>query len=422
MVVEKDNSEEQTNDDGGNELEEGVEMKDVSVPEEITECKVEDSKEESITEVNGKEDDNFLADITLGTESPGEVVEANGDIEGETGDTDKKYSDIDAVRRVLIKSIDRKKTADDIEDYFFDNYSDCGIEDVFTCYLPGKKKWFNGAAIVTFENEAQAQKFMKMDFRKEETIGFRQKLYKICLADNKKKREERLKKFNEQKKKPEVNGAEVAKASCTIACVGFSGKMKGVADLQSYMQENHENVADIQIDQEKTFITFADQRSADRFLGLTYVKFKGAYIHRRYSEEVKRGEKRKHESTTEQQGGYQGAVKGAQFKLRGFKSSGTTYTVIKQGLEGVGVDKKDVKFVNYDVAQMEAVVRLQSNKAREVVMMLNKAGLTINGDRVSAQVLAGAEEDLYLSEIGKVRWDAKHKREFRPKKNDWSDY
>jgi len=399
-----------------------VEMKDISVPaaevEDTIKSENDNGVEEDSDKLNGNEDEKFLDKITLGEESS----EANGDGGDNSG---SKYTDKDAVRRVLIKSIDRKKTADDIEDYFFDNYSDCGIEHVFTCYLPGKKKWFNGAAIVTFESEQQAKKFMAMDFRKEEDIGFRQKLYKICLADNKKKREERLKKFNEQKKKPEENGStEAAKTSCTIACVGFSGKVNGVAEIQSYMQENHENLVDVKIDQEKTFLTFGDQRSADRFLGLTYVKFKGAYIHRRYSEEVKRGEKRKHTSSDKQVGPVRGAVKGAQFKLTGFRKDGTTYTVIRQGLEGAGVDKRDVKFVNYDVGKLEAVVRLQTDKAREMVMLLNKAGLSINGDRVNAQVLSGAEEESYLMELGKVRWDAKQGREFRAKnpKNDWSDY
>ena len=52
---------------------------------------------------------NFLDNIALGTESEGE----NGDDKA----TGKKYSDEDAVRRVLVKDINRKKTADDIEDY-----------------------------------------------------------------------------------------------------------------------------------------------------------------------------------------------------------------------------------------------------------------------------------------------------------------
>eukprot|EP00090_Calanus_glacialis_P036809 TRINITY_DN6293_c0_g1_i1.p1 TRINITY_DN6293_c0_g1~~TRINITY_DN6293_c0_g1_i1.p1 ORF type:complete len:469 (-),score=192.73 TRINITY_DN6293_c0_g1_i1:79-1326(-) len=396
------------------EIENGnVEMKDA------TACEVaaEQNDKDDGNFLNDKDDGNFLNDITLGTESPGEAVEANGDVEA-----GNKYTEKDAVRRVLIKSIDRKKTSDDIEDYFFDNYSDCGIEDVFTCYLPGKKKWFNGAAIITFEKEEQAQKFMKMELRKEEEIGFRQKLYRICLADNKKKREERLKKFSELKNKQEVNGSpETATTSRNIVCVGFNGKVKGVAEVQSYMNDNHENVVEVKIDKEKTFITFGDQRAADRFLGLAYVKFKGAYIHRKYGEEVKRGEKRKLEGS-DQKSGYLGAVKGAQFKLKGLKNAGTNYTVIKQGLEGMGVDRKELKFVSYNVGQMEAVVRLQTARAREVVMMLNKAGFTINGDRVVAQILTGGEEDSYLQEVGKAKWNhARPKKEFRAK-NDWSDY
>jgi len=391
-----------------------VDMKDNSFCDGVVNGSTEVAEEQL-----GKEEGNFLNDITLGTEeAPNEAVEANGDVVVETG---SKYTDKDAVRRVLIKSIDRKKTADDIEDYFFDNYSECGIEDVFTCYLPGKKKWFNGAAIVTFESEAQAQKFMSMDLKKEEDIGFRQKLYRICLADNKKKREERLKKFTENKTKQELNGtaAETVTTSRTIACIGFTGKVAGVAEIQTYLKDNHENVVSVNAEKEKTFVTFGDQRSADRFLGLSYVKFKGAYIHRKYGEEVKRGEKRKLENS-DQKSGYLGAVKGAQFKLKGFRNAGTNYTVIKQGLEGMGVDKKELKFVSYNSG--EAVVRLQTAKAREVVMRLNKAGFMVNGDRVVAQILTGSEEDSYLQEIGKAKWNHNRpKKEFKSK-NDWSDY
>ena len=96
--------------------------------------------------------------------------------------------------------------------------------------------------------------------------------------------------------------------------------------------------------------------------------------------------------------------------------------MIKQGLEGLGVEKNEIKFVNYDGGLKEAVVRLQTGKAREVVMMLNKAGLLINGDKVTGQVLVGVEEDAYLVEIGKAKWNARPKKEFKSKANDWSDY
>merc|ERR1719495_2571945 len=72
-----------------------------------------------------------------------------------------------------------------------------------------------------------------------------------------------------------------------------------------YMYDNHENVINVDMEMmrdnrgyqrwdSKTTITFGDKRAADRFLGLTYVKFKGNYVTRcclsEYRETQKQGE------------------------------------------------------------------------------------------------------------------------------------
>jgi len=351
---------------------------------------------------------NFLDNIALGTESEGE----NGDDKA----TGKKYTDEDAVRRVLVKGINRKKTADDIEDYFFDNYSDGGIEEVFACFVPGKKKWFNGAAIITFETEVQAQKFLNMELKNEEEIAFKQKLYRICLADNKKKRE--VKKNEMEKQKVSGENGETVTNSRTIVCTGFAGVAHSVAEVQNYLRDNHENVVNVFVDQKRTFLTFTDHKAANKFLSLSYVKFKGVYITRKWGEDGRRGEKRKVEMS-DPRSGYQqqGALKGAQFKLRGFKNTSTNYRSVKQSLEQNGVDRKDLKFINYSTENMEAVVILQSAKARDMVVKLNKSGLVVNGDRIVAQILTGTEEDKFLQNSSAKRQQNRAKRD-----NDWSDY
>jgi len=371
-------------------------------------------EEESVTNGNTEivKEENFLDNITLGTE-----VEGTDDIEA-----GNKYNDADAIRRVLIKGINRKKSADDIEDYFFDNYADCGIEDVFACFVPGKKKWFNGAAILTFETELQAQNFLKMELKNEEEIAFRQKLFRVSLADNKKRREARKNAENVKKQVDEDADPNV-KDSRTVVCTGFARTGSSLAEVNIYAKENHENVVDVRHDPlnyKNILLTFTDQKAANRFLSLSYVKFKGVIILRKWGEDtVKRGEKRKLEKT-EQRSGYLGAVKGAQFRLKGFKSVETNYHAIKHALQQTGLDRKELKFISYSSDNMEAVVRLQSAIAKTVVMKLNKSGFSVNGDNLVAEIMTGNEEDKYLAEVGNAnsKWNL-HKSK---KINDWSDY
>lgn len=66
-----------------------------------------------------------------------------------------------------MKHIDRKKNADDIEDYFFDNYKDTGLEDVYTCTVfnaRSQRRMFFGNVILTFDTEANAKVTAKTSF------------------------------------------------------------------------------------------------------------------------------------------------------------------------------------------------------------------------------------------------------------------
>lgn len=375
------------------------------ISEEVDSCQktVCEVLNNCLEEKLNKSEESFLDNITVGVaESPAKV---NDD---ESDDPENKYTEEDSVRRVLIKNIDKKKTADDVEDYFFDNYPECGIEHILSCKK--MKKWFNGVAIITFEKEQQAKQFLEMDFRKPEEIGFRNKLYKISLVDNKKKREERLKKFNEQNKNTNLNGEEFVSPGCTVSCIGFSGNVKDASEIQCYMKENHENVVDVKLEDEKAHISFGDQRSAQRFLGLAYVKYKGAYIYRKYNDEIRRAEKRKREGSSDQLGNINKVV-GCSFKLTGFQNPNTNYHVIKQKLEEAGVDQSDVKFIRFYKLQKEAVVWLNSNKVGKVVVMLNNSGFTVEGDRITAQEGDGG--------LRKPRFESKRPREIA---TDWSDY
>jgi hypothetical protein len=106
---------------------------------------------------------------------------------------------------------------------------------------------------------------------------------------------------------------------------------------------------------QKVVVTFKDQRSADRFAGLAYVKYRGVYINRaHYKEEPKpvqkpaqpdrRAEKRKLEPTPVRNTVTPGRAtvtpgkdgvekKSVQFKLKGVFGEGTGYRDIKAVLE-----------------------------------------------------------------------------------------
>merc|ERR1719509_475603 len=140
---------------------------------EETEVKEEEAKPELAAETEEVKADEAKAE---------EVKEEDAKVDEMEVADDDKYTREDAPRRVFVKHIDRKKTSDDIEDYFFDNYTDCGLENVFTCMVfnaRSQKKLFFGNVIVTFDTVENAKAFMTMKLRKEETMQWKRKLMKL---------------------------------------------------------------------------------------------------------------------------------------------------------------------------------------------------------------------------------------------------
>ena len=77
-----------------------------------------------------------------------------------------------------------------------------------------------------------------------------------------------------EKQKASGENVDTVTNSRTIICTGFAGVAHSLAEVQNYLRENHENVVNVFVDQKKTFLTFTDHKAANKFLSLSYVKFK----------------------------------------------------------------------------------------------------------------------------------------------------
>ena len=93
-----------------------------------------------------------------------------------------------------MRGIDKKATADDLEDYFYDNFEN--LEDIERkTFMKGKdpktqREVFRGSVVLTFADRASADKFMAIEF-----IRFRgDSLDKITMEEVIKKKEEDKKK------------------------------------------------------------------------------------------------------------------------------------------------------------------------------------------------------------------------------------
>jgi len=350
-----------------------------------------------------------------------------------------------------VKHIDRKKNADDIEDYFFDNYKDTGLEDVYTCTVynaRSQRRMFFGNVILTFDTEANAKKFLEMKLKNEEKMTWKRKLVRHTLAEVQKRREDRAASVvsnsgdavNNGKGAKVVKagtpvrqgkpGAEEPKPSKIVACSNFPTAFNCNPEVERYLRECHENVREVRRQGNKVLVTFKDQRSAERFVGLAYVKYRGCYIGRSYhKEEVKqverRAEKRKIETATNSAPtagaarpsttpGKDSDKKSVQFKLKGIFAEATGYRDIKSVLEQE--HGLDVKFVS--MAGGEARVRLVggSDSASEVVYRLARDQVTVNKEVLIPATLTKEEE---AAPIRPKMMNNKAKRERLP---DWSDY
>merc|ERR1719234_2933171 len=236
-----------------------------------------------------------------------EEQEAEGKDEVGSGDDDK-YTKEDTPRRIFVKHIDRKKNADDIEDYFFDTYKDAGIEDVYTCTVynaRSQRRMFFGNVILTFDTEENAKKFLEMKLKNEEKMTWKRKLVRHTLAEVQKRREDRAASVVSNSGDGTANAnakgtAKVAKAgtpvrqqagkpgveevkevkSKIVACSNFPTAFNCNPEVERYLRECHENVREVRRQGNKVLVMFKDQRSAERFVGLAYVKYRGCYIGR----------------------------------------------------------------------------------------------------------------------------------------------
>jgi len=430
------------NDTPGQQEGEDVQMEEVPIKEEnkVAEEAVKETADE--VKING-------GDVEIKKEKDGEDAEgasaaANAGEEVTSGDDDK-YTKEDTPRRIFVKHIDRKKNADDIEDYFFDNYKDTGLEDVYTCTVfnaRSQRRMFFGNVILTFDTEANAKKFLDMKLKNEEKMTWKRKLVRHTLAEVQKRREDRAASVvsnsgegnNVKGMKagtPVRQGAkEEAKLSKMVACTNFPTAFNCNPEVERYLRECHENVREVRRLGNKVLVVFKDLRSAERFVGLAYVKYRGCYIGRSYhKEEVKqverRAEKRKIEATSTTPSaasatrpsttpGKESDKKSVQFKLKGIFSEATGYRDIKSVLEQE--HGLDVKFVS--MAGGEARVRLVggSDSASEVVYRLARDQVTVNKEVLIPATLTKEEE---AAPIRPKMNNNKAKRERVP---DWSDY
>ena len=69
-------------------------------------------------------------------------------------------------------------------------------------------------------------------------------------------------------------GVEDAKASKIVACNNFPTAFNCNPEVERYLRESHETVREVRRQGNKVLVTFKDQRSAERFVGLTYVKYR----------------------------------------------------------------------------------------------------------------------------------------------------
>jgi len=281
---------------------------------------------ETAMEVENKE--NGTDKITSDMEGMEVGENGHNGIEETPEDDDSKYTDEDKPRRVVVKNIDFKANAEEIEE-FFGSETFQNIEHVsrkFTARGTWKekkegkplKKRFNGVVIVTFEDKDAAEKFIAMEdltfkerkLRKHsltESEERREKFLeqkKAKIEANKKKKEDekkaaQLKKKKDeeaaQKKKTEESVKKNAKSTnpgdCIVVCRGFHMNADSLQEVMKYFYDNHEHVIDVNMEvlrdnfgyqrwDDKAFVTFMNKGAADRFISLAYVRFKGNKITR----------------------------------------------------------------------------------------------------------------------------------------------
>ena len=67
---------------------------------------------------------------------------------------------------------------------------------------------------------------------------------------------------------------EEAKSSKMVACTNFPTAFNCNPEVERYLRECHENVREVRRLGNKVLVVFKDLRSAERFVGLAYVKYR----------------------------------------------------------------------------------------------------------------------------------------------------
>ena len=327
-------------------------------------------------EVKEDTDKTFLDDINL-------EVEAEEEKEDDD-DTDKPADKINMIEhKAVIINIDKTKTNDEIEDYLFDNYPDCGLKSFKVIRrIPYR-------VVVVFESKEKCDEFLAGPLLKEDLIGFKNKMKKLSLVEFRGQAAERRKMH------------EKISEGLVVSCQGFDPKETSESVL-TYMKDNHDEVSQVEMKEDgKVTLTFATKSRAARFAGLTYVKCRGRNISRTVLVAVQRfkpvrtplvngtnelNKKRKLTATKEH---------GSSFKLTGFQNSTTTYKTIQESLHMVGLNKNDVQFVRYSAEEKEAVVTLRSGNVSQALDIFKQRPVFINKDKISAENVKSISGELF---------------------------
>merc|ERR1712241_1371441 len=129
--------------------------------------------------------------------------------------------------------------------------------------------------------------------------------------------------------------------------------------------------------------------AADKFLGLTYVKYKGQIIVRQRRVEkttVKKSPVKKEKEDRKRKHPEINRAPSACIKLKGFKNPQTTFKSIQEALDRKGVKKFDIQFIQYKLESKEAVVTLRNEAvAGMALQLLSQQHFYINSDKIAAE-------------------------------------
>jgi len=318
-----------------------------------------------------------------------------------------------------VRNLDKNATSDDLEDFFYDNYENVETicrETFMTGTGDNKKEMFKGSVVLTFTDEQSAKKFLEKKVRykkwKLETVS-----RKVFLQKKKNTEESRIK-------------AE----ECTVVCNGFHKKASTLQEIMNYMYDNHENIIDINMEihrdargfekwETDTTIIFGDKKTADRFVDLSYVKFKGVYITRTSLQDHKLKKTNSKRKKAEKK--YEDVLmEGASLTLRGFDTDkemfgAGEYRAVREQIKeklvsSLKVASDDICYISFKPGDTEAIIRMKTATGKDLANSWNEGEIEVGGDKIKAEVLAGEAEQTYL---GKCKDEIFQKME---RQNKWN--